>query len=67
MLSSMKERRSKSIKNQLKPMAPIIRSWFLQVGFELIESKEFSVTEEMLIEEVTEFYIKKLKELEDKD
>lgn len=61
---NIRSKRVRSIKEQIKSVSPIVRNWVLETGFELLKTKEYTIAEELIIEEVTEFFLKKLKELE---
>lgn len=62
-MSDLREKRRKSIKRALQPVAPMVKSWFLDVGLDFINSRKFNVQEEAIIEELSDFYLDRMVEL----
>ena len=57
-------KRNSAIESTIKNNVSAVKSWFLDVGYDLIESRKFTIIEETLIEEVTDYYLERLKEFE---
>ena len=60
-MSKLKEKRDASVKAALRPVAPMLKSWFLDVGYDFMDTRNFNVAEEALIEELTDFYLARIK------
>ena len=61
-MSKLKEKRDASISVALRPVAPMLKSWFLDVGYDFMSSRNFNLQEEALIEELTDYYLERIGE-----
>ena len=62
-MSTLRERREASIAVSLHPVAHVLKSWFLNVGYDFMNSRNFNMSEEALIEELSDYYLERIKEL----
>ena len=60
---SLKQRCRKHVDQTIGKMKPIVRDWFLHTAFEFINSRKFTIQEEDLMEELSDFYLEKLEGL----
>lgn len=56
-MSKLKERRDASVIRALRPVAPMLKTWFLNVAYDYMDDNNFTVQEEELLERVTDFYL----------
>ena len=56
-------KRDSAIESTIKNNVSAVKSWFLNVGYDFIESRKFTITEETLIEEVTDYYLERLSKM----
>lgn len=64
-MSTVKEKGKAYISVGLKPVAHLLKTWYLTVGYDYINSHELSQAEEDVLENITNFYIDKIKELDE--
>ena len=62
-MSKLKERRDASVTESLRPVVPMLKTWFLDVGYDFMNSRTFKLEDEMLIEELTDFYLERINNL----
>ena len=62
-MSKLKERRDASVTESLRPVVPMLKTWFLDVGYDFMNSRNFKLEDEMLIEELTDFYLERINNL----
>ena len=60
---SLKQRCRKHVNETIGRMKPIVKDWFLHTAFEFINSRKFTIQEEDLMEELSDFYLEKLEGL----
>lgn len=63
-MSTVKQKSKAYVNVGLKPVAHLLKTWYLSVGYDYINSHNLNQTEEDILENITEFYISKIKELE---
>ena len=61
--SSLKKKCREYVNETIGRMKFIVKDWFLHTAFEFINSRKFTIQEEELMEEISNFYLKKLEEL----
>ena len=62
-MSALREKRQAGIKKSLQPVAPMVQSWFLDVGLDFINTRTFTLQEEAIIEELSDYYLERMAEL----
>ena len=63
-MSTLRERREANIIRSLKPMAHLLKSWFLNVGYDFMNKRNYNANEEQLIEELSDYYLERIKDLD---
>jgi len=63
-MSTLKERREANITRSLRPVAHLVKSWFLNVGYDFINKRNYNANEEQLIEELSDYYLERIKDLD---
>ena len=61
-MTVLKKKRA-SIRKNLKPLAPVIRSWYLDVALDFMCSRNLNEVEEAFMEDITDFYLKAVEDL----
>ena len=56
-------KRDSAIESTIKNNVSAVKSWFLNVGYDFIGSRKFTLPEETLIEEVTDYYLERLSKM----
>ena len=62
-MSALRERNKVHIVHGLKPVAHLLKSWYLNVGYDYINSHKLTQTEEDVLEKVSDFYIEAISNL----
>ena len=62
-MSAIRERNKVHIVNGLKPVSHLLKSWYLNVGYDYINSHNLSQTEEDVLEKISEFYLEAINNL----
>ena len=57
---TLKERKRQQVNYTIGRMKPIVKDWFLEVAYKLIQSRKFNAAEEALLEEVSDYYLDNL-------
>lgn len=63
-MSALREKNRVHIVHGLKPVAHLLKSWYLNTGYAFIQSRRFSQAEETIMEEMSDFYLEAIKNLE---
>lgn len=63
-MSAIREKNKIHIIRGLKPVSHLLKSWYLNVGYDFIQSRKFTQNDETLIEEMSDYYLARIKELE---
>ena len=63
-MTTLKERRGITIRKALKPYAGTMRAWYLDTAMDFMCSRKLSDTEEAFFEDLTDFYLSALEDLE---
>lgn len=66
-MSVLRERNKVHIIRGLKPVAHLLKSWYLNVGYNFINSNNLTQAEEDILERVSDFYLGAIKRLENYD
>lgn len=61
---SLRDKRKKAVRTQLKPMVSVVRSWFLEEGLKYMKERKMTNTEEDLLERISDFYLDSLARIE---
>ena len=62
---NMKQMKDLGLMKQVIPVRNIIKNWYYHAGSKFLLSREFTSKEEEFLEEVTEFFLKNLDNIED--
>ena len=62
---NMKQMRDLGLMKEVIPIRNTIKNWYYHAGSQFLLSREFSMTEEAFLEEVTEFFLNNLDNIED--
>ena len=62
-MSKLKERRDANVLKALRPVVPMLKTWFLDVVYDFIGKRNFNAVEEAIMEELTDYYLARIKEL----
>ena len=57
---SLRERKRQHVNATIGKVKPIVKDWFLDVAYKLIQSRNFTAQEEALLEEVSDYYLRNL-------
>ena len=63
-MSAIREKNKIHIICGLKPVSHLLKSWYLNVGYDFIQSRKFTQSDEAVIEEMSDYYLARIKELE---
>lgn len=63
-MSTVREKNKTHIVRGLKPVSHLLKSWFLNVGYDYINTKKLTQVEEDVLEKVSDFYLEAIKNLE---
>lgn len=63
-MSTIREKNKVHIVCGLKPVSHLLKSWFLNVGYDFINSQKLSQAEEEALEKVSDYYLEAIKNLE---
>ena len=63
-MSTLRERREANITRSLRPVAHLVKSWFLNVGYDFMSKRNYNANEEQLIEELSDYYLERIKDLD---
>ena len=63
-MSALRERNRVHIIRELKPVAHLLKSWYLNVGYDFINSQNLTSAEEDILERVSDYYLEQIKNLE---
>ena len=64
-MTTLKERRNVRIRKSLKPMATVMRTWYLDTAMDFLCSRRLSDAEEAFLEDITDFYLKAMDDLKE--
>ena len=59
-MSTVLEKRDCYLKQFVRENKSLIKTWFLNVGYDFINSKKFSQPEEDMLEKIADFYLESL-------
>ena len=62
---TLREKSYCCVNRGLKPVTPLLKTWFLNVAYDYINSRKLSQAQEDILEEVSNFYLKAIKNLEE--
>lgn len=62
-MSKLREKRGASTIRALRPVAPMLKTWFLDVGYDFMNGTNFTTPEEDLIERLSDYYLARIEEL----
>lgn len=62
---NMKQMKDLGLMKQVIPVRNVIKNWYYHAGSQFLLSREFTQKEEEFLEEVTEFFLKNLDNIED--
>lgn len=62
---NLKQMRDLGLMKEVIPVRNTIKNWYYHAGSRFLLSREFSQTEEAFLEEVTEFFLSNLDNIED--
>ena len=57
---TLKEKKRQHVNATIGKVKPIVKDWFLDIAFKLINSRKFTAQEEALLEEVSDYYLDNL-------
>lgn len=63
-MSTVRERNRVHVTNGLRPVSHLLKSWFLNVGYDYINSHKLNQTEEDVLEKISDYYLEAIKNLE---
>ena len=63
-MSTVREKNRAHIVRGLKPVSHLLKSWFLNVGYDYINRYRLNQTEEDVLESITNHYLQAIKNLE---
>ena len=58
--STLKEKKRQHVNATICKVKPIVKDWFLDIAYKLIQSRKFTAQEEALLEEVSDYYLDNL-------
>lgn len=61
--SAIRKRTRAIVLATLKPLAHVLRSWYLNTGYEFLNKRKFSDAEEELIAEISDYYLAAIDDL----
>ena len=61
---SLRDKCKRHVGSVIKKMKPIVRSWYLNVALEFMNSRKLTNDEERILEEVSDYYLEKLDKLQ---
>ena len=64
-MTTLKERRNVRVRKSLKPMATVMRTWYLDTAMDFLCSRRLSEAEEAFLEDITDFYLKAMDDLKE--
>ena len=62
-MSTVKEKSRLHVIRELKPVAHLLKTWYLNVGYEYINSRVLTQPEEDMLEKVSDYYLEAIKDL----
>lgn len=62
-MSKLREKRGAGTIRALRPVAPMLKTWFLDVAYDFMDGGTFTAPEEDLLERVTDFYLERIEDL----
>lgn len=62
-MSTVKEKSKCCVIQGLKPVAHLLKTWYLNVGYDYINSKKLSQVEEDVLEDISNYYLEAIKDL----
>ena len=62
-MSKIREKNRAQIVKELKPLAHLLKSWYLNIGYDFIQSRKFTQLEEDIIAEMSDYYLGRIKDL----
>ena len=63
-MATLREKSRIEAIRQLKPVVHVLKTWFLEVGYNFMKTKPFKEEEEALIDDFTDFYLDCIKRIE---
>ena len=63
-MTTLREKSRISAIKQLKPVVHVLKTWFLEVGYNYMKTRPFKEEEEALIDDITDFYLECIKKIE---
>ena len=63
-MTTVREKSRAYVSSKLQPVAHLLKTWFLSVGYDYINSHKMNQTEEDILEDITNFYTSAIKNLE---
>lgn len=63
-MTTLREKSRISAIKQLKPVVHVLKTWFLEVGYNYMKTRPFKEEEEVLIDDITDFYLECIKKIE---
>ena len=63
-MSAIREKNKVHIIRGLKPVTHLLKSWYLNVGYDFIQSRKFTQPEEDIMAEMSDYYLERIKDLE---
>lgn len=62
-MSTVKERSRCCVITGLKPVSHLLKTWYLNVGYDYINSHQLTQSEEDILEKISEFYLDAINDL----
>ena len=62
-MSKIREKNKAQIVKELKPLTHLLKSWYLNIGYDFIQSRKFTQPEEDIIAEMSDYYLDRIKDL----
>ena len=67
MTMTLRERSYCYVIRGLKPVAQLLKTWFLNVAYDYINSHKLTQAEEDILEKVSDFYLEAIRKLENEN
>lgn len=66
-MMTLRERSNCYVIKGLKPVSQLLKTWFLNVAYDYINSRKLTQAQEDILEEVSDFYLEAIRKLENED
>ena len=64
---SLRQKSLRDLIRRVKPLKSTIKQWFYHAGMKFLQGRELTDEQEVFLEEVTDFFVENLEELDETD